>query len=163
MQATADSRVRSKYCGMIKIGNNIQEFLTIWLPNNVNKRCPAIIFAARRTDKVIGRMILLTSSIKTIKGINTGGVPEGTKWARNSVRLFVNLNIIKATQRGRAKERVIAIWLVAVKVKERSPIVLFIIIKLKMEIKMMILVFLDLRSIENSLFIEKIIFVTIVL
>jgi len=41
----------------------------IWpLMRTINK-WPAIILAASRTDKVIGRITLLTISIKTIKGI----------------------------------------------------------------------------------------------
>jgi len=46
-------------------------------------RCPATMLAAKRTDSVTGRMKFLTSSIITIRGISTLGVPEGTKWARN--------------------------------------------------------------------------------
>lgn len=47
-------------------------------------KCPATIFAAKRTDKVIGRIITLTSSIITIRQISPSGVPYGTKWTRNS-------------------------------------------------------------------------------
>lgn len=50
-----------------------------WPPNKVNKRCPAIIFAASRIPKVIGRIIDLTVSINTITGIKAPGVPNGTK------------------------------------------------------------------------------------
>ena len=49
------------------------------LLSRASKRCPAIILAAKRTDRVIGRIRLLTTSIKTIKGIKRGGVPRGTK------------------------------------------------------------------------------------
>ena len=44
----------------------------------INK-CPATMLAASRTDKVMGRIMFLTSSIKTINGINALGVPEGTR------------------------------------------------------------------------------------
>ena len=54
-----------------------------------NRRCPAIMLAANRTERVSGRIILLVISIKTIKGINTGGVPRGTKWASIEVGVFV--------------------------------------------------------------------------
>ena len=53
---------------------------------NVINKCPATILAANRTDKVIGRIILLTISINTINGINTIGVPNGTKWAKNDLK-----------------------------------------------------------------------------
>ena len=52
----------------------------------VISKWPATILAASRTDKVIGRIIFLTISINTIKGINTIGVPKGTRWARNALR-----------------------------------------------------------------------------
>ena len=48
-------------------------------PNKVNRRCPAIILAERRTAKVPGRIIFLMVSIITMKGIKTEGVPWGTK------------------------------------------------------------------------------------
>lgn len=51
----------------------------------VNK-WPATIIAASWTDKVIGRIIFLTISINTTKGINTIGVPKGIRWARNALR-----------------------------------------------------------------------------
>lgn len=44
-------------------------------PNKVNNKCPAIIFAASRTARVPGRIILLMVSIHTINGISTAGVP----------------------------------------------------------------------------------------
>lgn len=47
------------------------------------RRCPATILAARRTDRVIGRIRFLISSITTIKGMRTPGVPAGTKWDKN--------------------------------------------------------------------------------
>jgi len=52
-----------------------------WPPNKANKRWPAIILAANRTAKVMGRIIDLTVSIITITGIKGAGVPRGTKWA----------------------------------------------------------------------------------
>lgn len=40
---------------------------------------PLIIFAIRRTDKVIGRIKFLTVSIKTIKNLKKIGDPKGTR------------------------------------------------------------------------------------
>jgi len=48
-------------------------------PSNANNKCPATIFAARRTAKVPGRIIILTVSITTITGIKPPGVPSGTR------------------------------------------------------------------------------------
>jgi len=38
------------------------------------------MLAVSRTHSVIGRMILLVSSIRTIKFIRARGVPWGSKW-----------------------------------------------------------------------------------
>jgi hypothetical protein len=45
------------------------------------RRWPATILAIRRTARVRGRMIFLTDSISTIKGISRLGVLWGTIWA----------------------------------------------------------------------------------
>jgi hypothetical protein len=79
MQATADSNTNSKYWAKPIIGNKIHLLVANWVPKRFNNKCPAIMLAASRTERVIGRIIFLTSSINTIKGIRTGGVPDGTK------------------------------------------------------------------------------------
>lgn len=48
-------------------------------PIKVINKCPAIMLAESRTANVPGRIIFLMVSIHTINGINTGGVPWGTK------------------------------------------------------------------------------------
>ena len=47
--------------------------------NNTIKRWPATILAANRTERVIGRITALVSSITTIKGARGPGLPKGTK------------------------------------------------------------------------------------
>lgn len=64
-----------------KAGNKSQLRLTPWEANRVINKCPAIMFAANRTDSVKGRIMLLTVSIQTINIISNIGVPWGTKWA----------------------------------------------------------------------------------
>jgi len=49
-------------------------------PINVNNKWPAIMFAVKRIAKVPGRIKFLIISIQTIKDINNGGVPWGTRW-----------------------------------------------------------------------------------
>lgn len=44
-------------------------------PSKVKSKCPAIMFAVSRIDRVIGRIISLIDSINTIKGIKINGVP----------------------------------------------------------------------------------------
>lgn len=90
MIATADSRTSKATCPMIKItrtdcGNDGPVF-----PINVNNRWPAIMFAASRTASVPGRIMFLIVSIHTINGINTGGVPCGTKWANMCCVLLIH-------------------------------------------------------------------------
>lgn len=79
--ATADSSTRRAICPIIKKDKIVRERLGPVFPRRVMSKCPAIMFAASRTAKVPGRMTLLIVSIHTMKGINTGGVPWGTKWA----------------------------------------------------------------------------------
>ena len=43
--------------------------------------CPALIFAANRNDKVIGRAIILVVSISTKNGFNHNGAPLGSIFA----------------------------------------------------------------------------------
>lgn len=127
-------------------------------PSNVSRRWPAIIFAANRTDSVIGRIMFLTSSIKTIKGIKTGGVPKGTRCAKKFNILFTSLKIIKPSHRGRAKASVTAKWLEAVKVKDKRPGALLSRIMMKSLIKRSKLIFLLFIKVANSIFIlDKII------
>jgi len=80
-----------------------------------SNKCPAIILAAKRTAKVKGRIIDLMISIKTIKGINTLGVPLGTKWAIKELKVFDKANTIKLSHRHKPRGNVNLICLEAVK------------------------------------------------
>lgn len=75
-----------------------------WDERRVNKRWPATILAANRTDSVIGRITFLTISIKTMNGINAGGVPMGTKCANMSFGKLNQAYITCPTHNGIAKE-----------------------------------------------------------
>ena len=92
----------------------------------MRRRCPAVRLAAKRTDKVIGRIIFLIDSIKTIKGIKITGVPNGTKWANIWFVLLNHPYNIKISQIVNAIERVIAMWAVLVKVYGIRPKTLLI-------------------------------------
>lgn len=81
MIATADSKTNSAIWATINKDKIEYDKEGPVLPNSVNNKWPAIIFAANRTARVPGRIIFLIVSIQTIKGINTAGVPWGTKWA----------------------------------------------------------------------------------
>lgn len=61
----------------------------------------------------------------TIKGINTGGVPRGTKWAIVEFGSKEFLYIICPSQRGMAKEQAKVKWAEDVKINGKSPLKLF--------------------------------------
>lgn len=86
------------------------------LDTKVISKCPAIMFAVRRTERVIGRIMFLIVSIRTIKGINTPGVFIGTKCASIWDEEVIHPFNIKAVQKGRAKLNEILKWLVGVKI-----------------------------------------------
>lgn len=117
----------------IIIINIIDEFVVSL--NNVNNKWPAIIFAVKRIDNVIGRIIFLVVSIKTIKGIKIIGVPWGIICANPRVIFFVHKNVIKLNHKGKenVKEKIKCLELV--KIYGYIPIKLFIKIKVNKEIK----------------------------
>jgi len=78
---------------------------------------PATILADSRIDKVIGRIMLLTVSISTIKFIKAKGVLVGTMWDSILFVLFAHPKIIIDSHIERAVGNVIIIWAVGVNVK----------------------------------------------
>lgn len=123
------------------------------LLNSVNNKCPAIIFAVKRTVKVIGRINILIVSINTINGINKMGVPWGTKcW--NMWNVFFNQpNNIKVIHTGNATVRLKIKCLVLVKIYGNKPIKLLITIVKKtiINIKVNRFLLVDLKIILYSL------------
>ena len=115
MMATAVSKVASKVKKtiIVKTRASLPEQAGD-LKSTINK-CPATIFAAKRTDKVIGRIIELTSSMITMKGLNGAGLPSGTKCANIVEEVFTQANDTCPNHRGKASLRVNTKWLVAVK------------------------------------------------
>lgn len=149
---TADSSVSRIIWTSNKIGKNkINNFGPIF-PNNVNNRCPAIIFAVNRIVRVIGRIILLIDSINTINGIKIFGVPCGTKCVNIWLVILIHPNNINLIHSGRAIIKLIDRWLVLVKIYGNNPKKLFIKIKINREInnKLKLLLFF-LIIILNSL------------
>lgn len=130
----------------------------IILPNRVNNKCPAIIFAVKRTIKVIGRIIVLIDSIKIIKGIKIFGVPWGTKWVNIWLVLFNHPKIIRDIHNGIENLKLEVKWLVLVKINGNRPKKLLRRIKIKIEINIKLkLLFFLLLIIWNSLY--KILFI----
>jgi len=98
MQATADSRIDRT----IGAADNMAEWYTdipiMKLPSRDSKRCPAIRLAVRRTHRVMGRIMVLTSSITTMNDIRAGGVPSGVRWISICLVLSIHPNIEMESQ-----------------------------------------------------------------
>lgn len=98
-----------------KIVDNLLNILIV--PAHKDMRIwPAVMFAANRTDRVIGRIICLTLSITIINWDRGRGVLKGTRWLKKWLVLLVEPNKIKPNQKGRANERVNIICAVKVKI-----------------------------------------------
>lgn len=74
------------------------------LLNNVINKCPEIIFAVNRIQRVIGRIKLLIVSIITINGIKIIGVPWGIIWENIKLVFLIHINIIKPNHNGKDTE-----------------------------------------------------------
>jgi len=68
--------------------------------------CPALILAASRNDRVIGRTAILVDSISTKKGFNQSGAPSGRRWAAVALGLWTALDRISDSHRGNPSDRV---------------------------------------------------------
>lgn len=66
------------------------------LSKDINK-CPAVMFAVKRTHSVIGRIIVLMISTTTMKFISWGGVLCGVRWIISLLGFFVILNRIDSS------------------------------------------------------------------
>jgi len=75
---------------------------------------PAVILAANRIERVMGRIICLISSINTINWDKGKGVPIGTRWVINWFEFWNSLNKIMLNQIGKTIRRVKSKWAVIV-------------------------------------------------
>lgn len=83
---TEISKINNKICeNNIIFIKSILEISWPEDPKRDSSKWPAIIFAVKRIERVIGRISNLIDSMITIKGINKAGVPWGVRWVR---RLF---------------------------------------------------------------------------
>ena len=124
--ATAPSRIRSRICAVIRTVSSVWLIDGPLFPNSVNNKCPAIIFAVKRTASVPGRIRFLIVSIITINGINMDGVPWGTRCSNMWLVFLIHPNNINLIHKGRARVNVRIRWLVLVKMYGNNPRKLFI-------------------------------------
>lgn len=97
------------------------------MPINPKIIWPAVIFAASRKDRVIGRTIILRVSTITRNGFNQSGAPPGNKEAVADIGALINPEIIKDNQRGKPRISVIISWLDILKEYGINPIKLVMI------------------------------------
>jgi len=91
------------------------------MPINPKTMCPALMLAANRNDKVIGRTAMLTVSIMISAGLNHPGAPEGKRWAINILGENENEERIRDNHRGSPIEKVISKCLVGLNTYGTSP------------------------------------------
>lgn len=72
--------------------------------------CPALIFAARRTVRVIGRTKILIVSINTRAGFSHMGAPPGRRFADTFFGALDTPDIIRASHIGRPRVTVNRRW-----------------------------------------------------
>lgn len=120
-------------------------------PNKDKRRWPATIFAVKRIDRVIGRIINLINSIKTINGIKIVGVFEGVRWVNIWLVKLIQPNNIILIHRINDKDMQNLICLDDVKMYGKRPIKLFHKIKVNSLIKIIKLEKEKERIILNSL------------
>lgn len=92
--------------------------------------CPAVIFAARRNERVKGRTRTLDVSIRTRNGFNHSGAPSGRKCAVEALGLKEKLEMIILSQIGSPRDRVRINWLESLKEYGIRPMRLIRIIKI---------------------------------
>jgi hypothetical protein len=63
--------------------------------------CPAVMLAASRKDKVMGRTRTLVVSISTRNGLSQSGAPSGKKCAVDDLGLDLKDEMINLSHRGR--------------------------------------------------------------
>ena len=69
--------------------------------------CPALMFAARRNDRVRGRTKTLVVSIRIKNGFNQSGAPSGRRCAIEALMFFVNEEAMNVIHSGRPRVSVI--------------------------------------------------------
>ena len=92
------------------------------MPIKLRTMCPALIFAASRNDRVIGRTVTLVVSISTKNGFSQSGAPSGRKCATDFLIDFTNLDIIIDSHKGNPKIKVKIKWLEVLKKYGINPI-----------------------------------------
>jgi len=75
------------------------------LLSRLNRRCPATMLAASRTERVMGRIASLIDSMNTIKKERLIGVPNGVRWQNMLFVKFSHPYSMYISHRGRLSLR----------------------------------------------------------
>lgn len=121
INATVTSSIISMVIGTalrVKVFGEIREKFD----SRLISRCPATMFAMRRTASVMGRIICLITSISTMKFIRAVGVPKGVRWAIVFLVKLPMALIITTVHSVRLYRSVVEIWAVGVKLKGRMAV-----------------------------------------
>jgi hypothetical protein len=97
MRATPNSSTDKVKSAEKKASFTAADEVIMGMEHKSSSKCPAIILAAKRMARVNGRITDLISSIKTITGTKTAGVPKGTRWAKKEDLFFKKKEIIYPT------------------------------------------------------------------
>jgi len=125
-----------------------------FLSNSIS-RCPATMLAVNRTDKVMGRMMLLTISMANMKLIRGNGVPMGIVWISMCFVMKFQAKIMIRNHIDIAKENEMVMWAVGVKIKGNRAIKF----KMKMNEKTALMKFIiPLGALVINVFISLLIF-----
>jgi len=120
---TASSRINKAIATGSSNGSPNHEII----PNKrLINRCPAIMLAVSRIDRVIGRIIILINSIRTINIANHRGPPLVQRCAKYLIRENDQSYVQMDTRVIVETENVTAICAVMVKEKATSPMILYI-------------------------------------
>ena len=76
----------------------------VYVPSKDKTICPALMFAANRKERVIGRAMILVVSIITRNGFNHIGAPPGNKFAKKEDKLYEIADIIILNHKTEPKE-----------------------------------------------------------
>lgn len=98
--------------------------------------CPALMFAAKRKERVIGRTRVLTVSIRIRNGFSQEGAPPGRRDARVVEGLNFILDIRRLSHRGSPRTKVKNRCEEDLNTKGSTPIKLIEIIKINSAVKM---------------------------
>lgn len=88
---------------MVSAAKELNHAAVQYIPIRPSTMCPALMLAASRNDRVIGRTVTLVDSIRTRNGFSQSGAPSGRKWAIDFLIDLKKLDIIIANQKGNPK------------------------------------------------------------